>query len=646
MQLRSALSGALPFPCLLAARDGSQCFALLKQTPSGIAVFDPITLKSEVHDFDFMEAAGNDHDVLLLKPGHSDRDGWHDHMLRRARCVLGHVAFASMLVNIFALDAPLVALVVFNKVIPHEAFSTLNIVATGAIIMYVFEALVRSARGYIVVQTGARIDAHVGCEVTAHLLRLPLRYFEGASSGKLVEQIRQLDTIRAFLTGDTPILLVDLAFSLILFVALLLIDWRIGFLILSAAPLFAAGSFLFDKTQNRLGQKLFTANVSKTTSLNEILRNIVTIKSLGLESDMEARHAEHLAKSGWASFKVQALAGHLISANGLLLMALNLGVLYAGARLVIDGQMSMGELIAANMLAIRALSPIRHVATAWHRLREAQQAFERLDILLGETSEAALCNSPAVLRSEASVTLQDVCFVHAPDRPPALKDVSLTLAPGSITALIGASGSGKTTIGKLIAGLCGPSSGRILIGEHDVRHFSPITLRRQLGYVPQENQLFAGTNLENILLGAPSSVLASAARAAKFVGAHEFIVNLPQGYNTYLGEGGVGLSAGQRQLVCIARAFAREPRLVILDEATSALDPALEEKLVQNLRAAAKTAGVTVLLITHRPGPLRLCDRVVVLDKGMVSRQGPPDDVLRHKLARPVVAANTEKLSA
>lgn len=621
---------SLPTPCLLANSDGSECYTLLNFGAKGIEVFNPQTQKSETIHPDKFKEFEEEIQILLMKPNvDSAEENWQHQLFRRIRSVLGHIILASVLINIFALGAPLVSMIIFNKVLGHQAYSTLNVLAIGALTLYIFDSILRSARSYISVHTGARLDAYIGTEVMAHLLRLPLRYFEKTPSGLLTERLRQLDIIRNFLTGQMPMLLVDLAFSIILFAAIFLIEWRIGFIALLAVPIFMAISFAFDKTQNRYSQKSFAATAQKVSAMNEITGNSMTIKSLGLESDMEARHGELLAQTAWTGFKSQNLSTHIYNFSNILLSVMSLIVLYLGSRFIMEGDMNIGQLIACNMLVGRTLAPIRQVCTAWHSLRETQHSFERLHAIMGEAPEAGIGKSSSLPNLRGTVAVENVQFSYAHDIPPALRDVSLTLPVGSMTGIVGPSGCGKSTLGKVMVGVYKPSRGRVMIGDIDIAQISPISLRREIGYVPQENQLFAGTVRDNILLGVSDPSPARAIWAAQFVGAHDFIQLLPQGYDSMLGERGGGLSSGQRQLLCIARAMAREPRLIVMDEATSALDLTAEEKLMINLRQTAKKIGLTVVFITHRLGTLRLCDQVVLLKDGTLVKQDTPDKMFQ-----------------
>jgi ABC-type bacteriocin/lantibiotic exporter with double-glycine peptidase domain len=300
-----------------------------------------------------------------------------------------------------------------------------------------------------------------------------------------------------------------------------------------------------------------------------------------------------------------------------------LALVYVGARMVVTGDLSVGALVACNILAARALAPIRQLFGAWAQLHQARDAYKRLDALLGETAEAQGVVTAPDLRGH--VRFENVSFRYAPGKPPALAEVSLDIEPGTMLGVIGAPGSGKSTFIKLLLGLETADEGRITVDDIDLRRLRPADYRARLGVVPQEVQLFQGTIADNIVMGTVDRSAERVVAAAKFVGLHEVVQRLPDGYETVLGERGTGLSAGQRQLVALARAVVRNPRLLVLDEATSALDTATETQLLNNLRRAG--SGRTVVLVTHRLPLLAMCDQAILLQHGRILRAGHAADV-------------------
>lgn len=557
------------------------------------------------------------------------------------RRALRDVALASGVLNCLGLAVPLASIVVFNKVLPHHATSTLTVVATGLLIVHLFDAALRSARAALAVHAGARLEAVIGRRVAQHLIRLPVSYFERTAAGETVERVRQLDTVRAFLTGEMPLLLVDLVFSIIGFGVLIVIDWRIGLTVLAVVPLFAGLSFLGDKAQRRLNEESYEAAAARASTLNEVIHAALTLKAMGAEALMERRLGDRVARSAWAAFRSQSLAGYVASGASLVHGLSSLTVLVIGADLVMNGQLSIGALVACSMLTGRSLAPVRFAATAWHRLREAEQAFARLEPFIAEEPEATAPEVADFQQHPVPLKCEELHFAHVGAVRPVLRGTSLTLMPGTITALVGASGGGKTTLGKLFAGLYLPAHGRVRLGAYDPAHMPAGVLRSHIGYVPQTPHLLSGTVLENLLFGLPAETRPRAIEAAQFTGAHAIIEALPKGYETVIGEGGVALSPGQGQLIATTRVVMRRPKVLILDEVTGALDPACEAHLMSNLRRATRTAGLVVLIITHRASTLAVCDRVALLAGGRITREGTAKEMMPLLLPRALERSTT-----
>ncbi len=631
---------AMPAPFVSIPTRGRMARLVIDRDQGDLVLLDPFT--NERARVTPAALAAETAEAILVKPDsgigdkrlrhHAPGRSWRGLISSRLKGVLWELAIASLVINLFALIAPLFTMTVYNKVIGQGALDTLTVLSIGMVTVYAFEFILRVVRGYVSSHTGARLDALIGGEVVHRLLHQPFAYFEGAASGQISERLRQLDTIRNFFTGQMPMTVVDLGFVLLFVVALFFISPIFAGVALAAIPLFVLISLAFHRKQKVLIEQSFAALAAKSSALNETVNNAITIKSLGLESDVERRWEGRLAATAWHGFKAHNLSNWLGSLTTTLQQAIGLAVIVLGAQLVIDGDLSIGALIASSILVTRAIAPMRQVVTAWYQVQEVKAAFNRL----GEIMEAKPEEEPGDIAPQpplkGDVRVDGVTYGFDPNQPPILRNVSLDFKSGEVVAIIGPSGSGKSTLVKILQGLYLPDHGRVLIDGTDIQHISRASLRAQLGVVPQETQLFAGTVRENIMIGQPLDAPERAVAAAKFVGAHDFIQRLARGYDTPIGERGFGISAGQRQLLCMARALIRNPRILILDEATSALDPAAEEALLVNLRRHAR--GRTIIIVTHRMAPLSIADKAVLLINGEVDRVGPPKEVVAYARER------------
>ncbi len=630
-----AIDGAgiegLPTPFVLLGEGPEPARVVLGRERAQLVVFDPRSEGSEL--LSPAQVLQISRRVVLLKPGDAtaaapqQAEGrWRALVINRVKRVVWELFLASLVINLVALAPPLFLMTVYNKVIGQSALSTLNVLALGMIAVYAFDFLLRAIRGYISSHTGARMDALIGSEVVHHLLHLPYRYYEATPTGMIGERLRQLDVVRQFFCGPMPITLVDLLFVGVFLLALFWINPLLAAIALAAMPVFLILSLVLHGHQKGLIEQNFLALAAKSSALAETMNNALTIKSLGLEGEVEKRWGDRLALSAWTSFKTGNVNNVVSVVSSVLQQVVGLAIIYLGALAVTAGDMSIGALIAASILANRALAPMRQVVSAWHQTQEVRAAFQRIEDILSEPMESRPGELAPLPPITGAVTFEKVRFSYGEDLEPVLNDLDLVIESDSIFGIIGPFGSGKSTLAKLIQGLYMPDSGRILIDGSDISKVSLAALRRQFGAVPQDIQLFAGTVRENIAMGTPLDEPERVVAAAKFVGAHDFIQKLPKGYNTVLGERGGGLSAGQRQLLCIARALMRNPRILLLDEATSALDEATEQRLMANLRRVS--SGRTIIIISHRLAAMAIADKVALLIDGRIDCIGPPKEVI------------------
>jgi HlyB family type I secretion system ABC transporter len=560
---------------------------------------------------------------------------WYAPLWTRVRPVILRLAAASFAINLLGLATPLFMMLVLNRLAgnaPASVASLVTMLCAGMLVVYAVDFALRLGRGWLSARTGARLDVMMSAEALHHLMQLPYRHFERTPSGVIAERLRQLDVLRNFFTGQMPVLAIDIAFVVLFLAVTFAISPVLGAIAALAIPVLIGVSLATHRAQRRLADENFQALAAKSSMLAETVTNAATIKTLGLEAEVEKRWQARVEQSASTSFRASNLANIAASVSGSLLLMASLVIIVVGVHQVVDHRMTIGALVAANMLAVRALQPMRQLVAAWHQLQAVGAAFKRIDELMSETTESPpgeLAPMPALI---GDIVFDRVSW-RADDHAPAiLQDADFQVEAGEILGIVGPSGSGKTTVANLVQGLFRPTGGRVLVDGTDIAHISPAQLRSQIGAVPQDVQLFTGSVRENIAMGVTDKDPGRVVAVAKFVGAHDFIQRLPQGYNTVLGERGQGLSNGQRQLICIARALIRNPRILVLDEATSALDPATEEQLLRQLKANAR--GRTVIMITHRLAPLAIADRVALLMDGRVERIGSPTEVMAYARIR------------
>ncbi len=614
----------VPTPFLLIGRDADDVRLVRARMGRRLVVVEPLSGRTSA--LGARAAADRYEHILSLRPESGAGTGLRALFAeRRFWPAFAQVAVASVFVNLLALATPIFMMTVYNRVIRHAAMSTLDALAVGMFTLVAFELILRALRARIATHTGARLDVEIGREVVARVLRLPLQSFHRLAAAGLLERLRQLDHLRHFLSGNLPVFLVDLLFVFLFLGALAALSPPLATLTVGAAAAFALLGWIARARQKSLAQRQSRATTAKNAALFEAVVNAPTVKGLALEPEMEKRLSRHLYGAAWCGLETGSLAQLAGSLAQALQHATAVLLVYVGARMVVAGELSIGALVACSILAARSLAPIRQLFLSWPQLQQARDALRRIDELLArEIPAPALRRAPVELELEGHLRFERVRFRYDPDRPPAIDGIDLDIPAGSVIALVGAPGSGKSTLVKLAAGVLEPDEGRVLVDGHDLRHLGP-SYRRRLGYVPQEIQLFSGSIADNIAMGSDHCPLTRVVAAARFVGLHDVVMRLPKGYDTELGDGGAGLSTGQKQLVCIARALVRNPRLLLLDEATSALDAASEGRLLENLRRAGK--GRTILLATHRPSAIAFCERAIVLREGRILHIGKAGDV-------------------
>ena len=552
---------------------------------------------------------------------------WFIPAVVKYRKLLSEILIVSFFLQLIGLATPLFFQVVMDKVLVHRGLTTLDVIAIGLLFCSIFESLLSGLRTYVFAHTTSRIDVELGARLFRHLLSLPLAYFRSRRVGDSVARVRELENIRSFLTGNAITLVMDVLFSFVFIGVMLCYSGWLTLAVVASLPIYAMLSMtLTPALRGRLREK-FNRGADNQSFLVETISGIDTVKAMAVEPQTTRRWDSQLAGYVEAGFRTVALGTIAREGVNFVGKLVTVATIWIGARLVINGDMTVGQLIAFNMLAGRVAQPIMRIAQLWTDFQQTGISMQRLGDILNAPAEVSAGSRSTMPRLEGRIELDAVTFRYRPDSPEVLHSVNLQIQSGEVIGIVGRSGSGKSTLTKLIQRLYVPERGRVLVDGMDLAMVDVSSLRRQIGVVLQENILFNRTLRENIALTDPGAPLETVIAAAKLAGAHDFILELAEGYDTMVGEHGSTLSGGQRQRVAIARALMNNPRILIFDEATSALDYESERIIQNNMRAICK--GRTVIIIAHRLSAVRDANRIIVMERGNIVEQGGHTELLQ-----------------
>lgn len=551
---------------------------------------------------------------------------WFFRSIWRYRRPLSQVLLASCFVQLFALITPLFFQVVIDKVLTHKALATLSVVVIGLVVIGVFDVVLQFLRTYALAHTSNRLDVELGARLFRHLIHLPLAYFETRPTGLTIARVRELENIRSFLTGNGLTSLIDIAFATVLIIVLFFYSPVMTAVVLGSIPLYVLVAAAIRPVLKAKINERYNRGAESQQFLVESVIGVHTIKSAAIEPIVERQWSERLTAYVNVSFQAQMIASWGQNSITYLSKLTTALLLFVGAHEVINGSLTVGALIAYNMISGQVFQPILRLSQLWQDFQQIQVSVNRLGDIFTSPQEEQPSAYRRLKRMNGAISFQNVHFRYSPKGPGVISGITLEIPAGQVVGIIGPSGSGKSTVTKLLQRLYVPDQGRIAIDGVDLAQVRTEWLRSQMGVVLQENLLFNRTVRENIALAAPLLDLESVIAVAKLAGADEFISLLPNGYESPIVERGANLSGGQRQRIAIARALARDPRVLILDEATSALDYESERIIQDNMKEIVR--GRTVIIVAHRLAAVRNCDRIIGIAHGQIVEQGTHEQLV------------------
>jgi len=625
LEIRADTISRLDPPLLV--RWGNGMAVVYRTSATSILLGIPAVANQELSLDQFKEQWGEEGEVLTLRVNAltpQRKFGFRRFLpaLQQHRTVLLEVLLASFSVQLFGLVNPLLIQQVIDKVIINNSPSALGVLGTLLVVFAVFEGLLLCLRTFLFADTTNRIDLALGTQIIDHLLRLPLTYFDRRPVGEVSNRISELEKIRSFLTGTALTTILDAVFALLYIIVMVIYSWQLTLLTLAVIPVLVALTLTVSPLVRNQLQSRAVANARTQSHLVEVLSSMMTVKAQNIELRSRWKWQDLYTDFVAEGFDNTLLSTTANTFSAFLNKLSSLLVIWGGAALVLNGELSLGELIAFRIIAGYVTGPLLRMTSIWQTVQETALSLERLSDVIDHPQEAPEDNSSRIIMPpiNGEISFQNIQFRYKPSSPLLLKDVSLTIPQGKFVAVVGTSGSGKSTLTKLVARLYNPEGGTVLVDGIDIAKVELYSLRRQIGIVPQDTVLFDGSVEENITLTNPEATSDEIIEAATIAAAHDFIMGLPAGYSTQVGERGSGLSGGQRQRIAIARTILQKPRMLIMDEATSALDYQTERVVSDHLMQALR--GCTVLFITHRLSSIVNADLIVCMGNGAVLEVG------------------------
>lgn len=622
-----------PLPAIVVLQNGCYVIMLKRDNEKSI-LYDPYQKKSVAISNETMlkQWTGKTvliakHSRLIDKPEKKFGLSWFIPVIMRYKNAFSKVLLFSLVIQAMGLLTPFFTQVIINKVLVHHSVGTLNILVAGMIGICIYEAWLNGFRSYMFNHHISKVDAMLSARLFKHVLALPIKFFEKYRIGDIVSRLSELDKIRGFIVGSAFTTILDSAFALIYLVIMLFYSASLTLITIVTLGCYVLLNLVLTPLFRRSLNKKFRLGTENQSFMIETITGIQTVKTMAAEQHFIKKWDEMLSRYIKSVFTTANIDNFGNNAATLIQQLSMIGILWVGANQVMDKQLTIGELIAFQMYANSVVSPVLRLITLWQNLQETKEALDRLGDIVNEQPEPIFNPDRTTLSTiRGEVVLDSVTFRYRQNTRAILRKINLKIKAGTRIGIVGTSGSGKSTLTKIIQRLYVPETGSVLIDGVDLAQVEPAWLRRQVGVVLQENYLFNGTISDNIAIAKQEASMEEILKVACIAGVDQFVAQLPNGYNTIVGERGTALSGGQKQRIAIARAILTDPKILIFDEATSALDYESENIIKNNL--GQMTAGRTMIMIAHRLSTIQDCDNIVVMNGGEIVEQGNHEELL------------------